>query len=321
MKGHILKVVATTMLWMLCHVVQAGTVTYVYTDPQGTPLAEADASGIVTARFEYTPYGVSVTSVGAAPNGVGYTGHVNDPESGFVYMQARYYDPATVRFLSSDPVAPSAGNLFNLNRYVYANGNPIANTDPDGRESAQLSLAGAQALSQDIKNFNAKQTGVALAAASMLPVVGAIPNIAMAIASPSAVNIAAAAVGAVPVVGPTAARAIKSTSAMERAGVLAATMTERTRRSVTLAVVETKEGPRLVASSEGALRTATRSALAEGEVAAKGAAGTHAEVNGINAARSMGLTPTGAAASRPICSSCAQYMERENVKPLSPLKV
>lgn len=133
MKGHILKVVATAMLWMLCHVAHAGTVTYVYTDPQGTPLAEADASGNITARFEYTPYGVSVSSMGAAPDGPGYTGHVNDPDTGFVYMQARYYDPAADRFLSADPVVPSAGNLFNLNRYVYANDNPAANTDPDGR--------------------------------------------------------------------------------------------------------------------------------------------------------------------------------------------
>ena len=31
--------------------VQAGTVTYVYTDPQSTPLAEADANGNITARL------------------------------------------------------------------------------------------------------------------------------------------------------------------------------------------------------------------------------------------------------------------------------
>lgn len=133
MKGHILKVVATAMLWTLCHVVQAGTVTYVYTDPQGTPLAEADASGNITARFDYTPYGVSVSNMGAAPNGPGYTGHVNDPDTGFVYMQARYYDPVMGRFISVDPVTPSLGNTFKFNRYDYANNNPINHTDPDGR--------------------------------------------------------------------------------------------------------------------------------------------------------------------------------------------
>jgi RHS repeat-associated protein len=119
-------------LWLCAAVTHAGTVTYVYTDPQGTPLAEADASGNITARFEYTPYGVSVSSMGAAPNGVGYTGHVNDPETGLVYMQARYYDAEVGRFLSVDPVGPSAGSPFSFNRFSYVNNNPIVNIDPDG---------------------------------------------------------------------------------------------------------------------------------------------------------------------------------------------
>jgi uncharacterized protein RhaS with RHS repeats len=39
------------------HAQTGGTVTYVYTDPQGTPLAETDANGNITATFDYTPYG------------------------------------------------------------------------------------------------------------------------------------------------------------------------------------------------------------------------------------------------------------------------
>lgn len=105
--------------------------TYVYTDPQGTPLAEADAQGNITARFDYAPDGSVAT--GVAPNGPGYTGHVNDPDTGLVYMQARYYDPVTARFLNVDPKTPAAGNAFNFNRYAYANNNPIINVDPDGR--------------------------------------------------------------------------------------------------------------------------------------------------------------------------------------------
>ncbi|MBT2143981.1 MULTISPECIES: RHS repeat-associated core domain-containing protein [unclassified Rhodanobacter] len=121
-------------LWLCAAVTYAGTVTYVYTDPQGTPLAEADASGNITARFEYTPYGVSVPSMGAAPNGVGYTGHVSDPETGLVYMQARYYDAEVGRFLSVDPVGPSSGDGFGFNRYAYVNNNPYTFIDPDGRQ-------------------------------------------------------------------------------------------------------------------------------------------------------------------------------------------
>ena len=107
-----------------------GAVTYVYTDPQGTPLAEADASGNITATFDYTPYGT--TALGNAPNGPGYTGHVNDPETNLVYMQARYYDPATGRFLSVDPVTPTPASTLNFSRYAYANNNPIAYTDATG---------------------------------------------------------------------------------------------------------------------------------------------------------------------------------------------
>ena len=122
--------------WGLQAHAQTDTVTYVYTDPQGTPLVEADAQGNVIARYDYTPYGNAVASLGGAPNGPGYTGHVNDPETGLVYMQARYYDPAVGRFLSTDPVGPASGNAFNFNRYAYANNNPIINTDPDGRAPA-----------------------------------------------------------------------------------------------------------------------------------------------------------------------------------------
>ncbi|WP_081491862.1 RHS repeat-associated core domain-containing protein, partial [Rhodanobacter sp. 115] len=101
--------------------------------PAGTPLAEADAQGHITARFDYSPYGS--IALGTAPNGPGYTGHVNDPETGLVYMQQRYDDPSGGRFLSPDPVGVSPGNVYSFNRYAYADNNPINRTDPDGRDS------------------------------------------------------------------------------------------------------------------------------------------------------------------------------------------
>ncbi len=149
---HIMRCAQKLILW-LCALLtftfasavfaqSTGTVTYVYTDPQGTPLAEADANGNITATFDYTPYGTyapnGTSSPGPTPSGPGYTGHVNDPETNLVYMQARYYDPATGRFISVDPVAPEAGNNFGFNRYDYGNNNPIANTDPTGQFPGDL---------------------------------------------------------------------------------------------------------------------------------------------------------------------------------------
>jgi RHS repeat-associated protein len=130
MKGLICKFVMAIGL-LMASVTASATVTYVYTDPQGTPLAEADASGTITATFDYKPYGSQ--ALGSPKAGPGYTGHVNDPDTGFVYMQARYYDPLQGRFLSVDPLASTAGNTSDFNRYAYAQDNPIHFTDPTGK--------------------------------------------------------------------------------------------------------------------------------------------------------------------------------------------
>jgi len=161
------------LLVLLCGVAHANTVTYVYTNPQGTPLAEADANGNITATFDYTPYGSQ--ALGTPPNGPGYTGHVNDPDTGFVYMQARYYDPATGRFLSADPYLPSAANVFNFSRYAYANNNPIRNTDPDGRESASLTMMGVDGIKSDLNQISpgTARAGLSLETSILLgPVAG-----------------------------------------------------------------------------------------------------------------------------------------------------
>ena len=53
-------------------------------------------------------------------------GHVQDDESGLLYMRARYYEPWTGRFVSEDPARSGA------NWYVYAKSNPISFVDDTG---------------------------------------------------------------------------------------------------------------------------------------------------------------------------------------------
>lgn len=107
--------------------------TYVHADPLGSPLARTNAAGQITARTRYEPYGA--TAAGNVPNGVGFTGHVNDVDTGLVYMQQRYYDPIAGRFLSVDPVVTDAKTGDSFNRYVYGNNDPYVFLDPDGRQS------------------------------------------------------------------------------------------------------------------------------------------------------------------------------------------
>lgn len=126
-----LGAVAVGLLAMVCSVHAAETVTYYYTSPQGTVLATADAAGNVLSTAEYRPYGAQV--LGTPEAGPGYTGHINDPDSGLVYMQARYYDPVVGRFVAVDPVVPEPGEVINASRYAYANNNPVRYVDPTGK--------------------------------------------------------------------------------------------------------------------------------------------------------------------------------------------
>ena len=91
----------------------------------------------------------------------------------------------------------------------------------------------------------------------------------------------------------------------------------QTRR--TTAVTETKQGVRVISSNARRLTPKQRKQLGKNEV--EGVGKGHAEVTGVNAAREMGLTPTGTAASRPICPHCAKSLADEGIKALSPLKV
>lgn len=114
------------------------TVTYIHTDALGSVVATSDEAGNVTHRREYEPYGYEL---GGLSDGVGYTGHVQDPSTGLVYMQQRYYDPQIGRFLSVDPITAYEGDLRQFNRYAYAFNNPYRFVDPDGRQSVAACAA------------------------------------------------------------------------------------------------------------------------------------------------------------------------------------
>jgi RHS repeat-associated protein len=117
----------------------ASTTRYIHTDGLGSPVAHTDASGTVVDRSRYEAYGANVNIAGSTnPVGIGFTGHVNDVDTGLVYMQQRYYDPVAGRFLSTDQVLTDTSSGASFNRYDYASNNPYRYTDPDGRDIAEL---------------------------------------------------------------------------------------------------------------------------------------------------------------------------------------
>ncbi len=106
---------------------------YQHLDALGSPIAVTDASGAVTERSFYEPYGeLRNRPLG---DGIGYAGHVADSVNDLSYMQQRYYDPSIGVFLSVDPVTALENPVAQFNRYRYANNSPYRFIDPDGRLS------------------------------------------------------------------------------------------------------------------------------------------------------------------------------------------
>ena len=133
-------------------------VTYSHADVLGSPMLRTNAAGAVVQTTVHEPYG-AMAAGWDVPARVGYTGHVNDPETGLVYMQQRYYDPIAGRFLSVDPVTTNAKDGSFFGRYHYANNNPYKYTDPDGRSPLHVGLKALDLAVSGIEIMSAFHTG------------------------------------------------------------------------------------------------------------------------------------------------------------------
>ncbi len=112
------------------------TVFHYHFDRVGTTVALTDAAGAASDAYAYTPYGrlLAHTGSSAQPFTVaGRWGVRQEGDSGDLYqMRARYYDAATARFLSREPLWPRLFEPRDLNPYQYARRDPMAKVDPTG---------------------------------------------------------------------------------------------------------------------------------------------------------------------------------------------
>ena len=98
-----------------------------------------DDSGELLAAWDYLPYGKAVEKTGGAPelsteflyNGERY---IAAGASGLYDFRARFYSPTLRRFISQDTKAL-------MNRYAFANGDPINHVDPSGQSGIEKHLA------------------------------------------------------------------------------------------------------------------------------------------------------------------------------------
>ena len=84
------------------------------------------------STYDYDAWGNVVNSTGSTPNAYLYRGKRYDADISLAYLRARYFNPVTGRFLSTDPARGIVTNPSTLHRYLYASANPADKIDPSG---------------------------------------------------------------------------------------------------------------------------------------------------------------------------------------------
>jgi RHS repeat-associated protein len=168
----------------------SGTSFYEY-DGQGSVRLLTDTTGAVTDRYDYDAFGNIISQAGGTPNVYLYSGEQSDPNLGFYYLRARYYNNSTGRLVTTDPRIGDLFDPMSLHRYVYANNNPVMLSDPSGQEtlvelSTTLTIAALiqvnsgvyGTISQEILGKVAPSPGAVLKDAAINAVIGTVSGLA-----------------------------------------------------------------------------------------------------------------------------------------------
>lgn len=123
---------------------------YYVLNAQGDVSAILDSSGKLAASYDYDAWGnctvydssakvlTDPTSI-ANLNPLRYRGYYYDAETGFYYLQSRYYDPAICRFINADGLFTDG--FIGANLFAYCANNPVNTTDPTGNFAITATVA------------------------------------------------------------------------------------------------------------------------------------------------------------------------------------
>ena len=104
---------------------------YLY-DGHGSVRMLANGAGQTTDTWTYDAWGETTSRTGVTENDYLYAGERFDRTTELYQLRARYLDPKTGTFLSLDPYQGNRHDPQSLHKYMYANANPVNNTDPTG---------------------------------------------------------------------------------------------------------------------------------------------------------------------------------------------
>ena len=123
-----------------------GDETYMFSkNLQGDVIGIYNESRQLVAKYSYNAFGeiTAITDAGgndisgnathiANINPFRYRGYYYDAETGFYYLESRYYDPVVGRFLNADGIIGSNGDIIGYNMFSYCSNNPVNCVDIEG---------------------------------------------------------------------------------------------------------------------------------------------------------------------------------------------
>ena len=116
-----------------------------------------DEEGDIVCGYTYDAWGNIVQTEGdkniAQLNPIRYRSYYQDKETGYFYLQTRYYDSNTGRFINADDLARINVGDMDFNLYAYCGNDPIALYDPQGRAAVSVAMF-------SIKQFKSENNNV-----------------------------------------------------------------------------------------------------------------------------------------------------------------
>ena len=120
-----------------------GTMYFYVKNLQGDVIRIIDLAGTEVASYVYDAWGNIKDTKGEPTireiNPIRYRGYVYDTETSLYYLQSRYYDPFTGRFLNADIYCDTGTSTpLSTNMFAYCENNPISNADEGGYIAANV---------------------------------------------------------------------------------------------------------------------------------------------------------------------------------------